>query len=1463
MNKNKQKQRRENGFTNLINQQFNLFKNSLNLILNSFKSTYSHKHYHVKDINIIPYMIIAIFLSISIIGIMQPQLFGLATFESTEEVPLMSTTEICACDGGIEFIELQTALPYSGGTVNIEARAAKKDHLYDTNSDLYGVDNETFNGIIINPNTFTDAVSITRIESNGTHALITFIVNASKIGKDKMDSETDYRVTLNNLSNEVRLHTSCSQPIGPPFEFEEFLLISFIDDSQNNCNYELGCGNGVVEDGEECDDGNNQNGDGCSSECQISPLCICDGGIEIIEMQTALPYTYGTGTIEARAAKKDHLYDTNSDLYGVDIEQFNGTSFNSSSYSDAVAITQVISNNTHLIIDFIVNVTKIGKDKMDTETDYKITYSSTTNTSNEVRLHTSCSDPIGPPFEFEEFFIKSYYDNSQNYCYYEPGCGNGVMEEGEECDDNNQINGDGCSDICEIESECECDGGIEVMELQTSIPYTSGTVNVEARVAKKDKLDDSYPYLYGVDNETFNGTLFNTVSYSDAVAITHIDSNNTHLIVKFVVNVTKIGKDKMDAETDYRISINGIKTETRIHTSCSNPIAPPYDFDNFTVISFVDNEGAFCFKDDYCGNYIIELGEECDDGNNQSGDGCSSTCQIENVSICGNSIIETPEQCDPPQSPCTPGYNSSCIYCGPVCSNITLNGPYCGDNITNGPEQCDDNNTMNGDGCSSTCLLENISICGNGIIEPPEQCDDNNTMNGDGCSSTCQLENITVYQAVHPILECVQNLSNGSYIAYFGYQNDNNQTINIPINSNYPFNKFTPAPINRSQPNSFLPGRTPYYPNANFSVLFDGLNLVWTLTGPDNLTRTATASNSSLRCNITIPEECGNGIVEPPEECDDNNTLNGDGCSSNCTIEQFDCEDDFSCSPVFDNGFKFEMRKTDNCNGTYEYTFNVTNYNLENLEYIAIQLPCNQTGTCSDFCDDCDAQPGDCQVSCQSNFTGCYRDVNFTPLNYYDGGYHDGYAYGHNRGYNNYCGSSCSLNYSMTNNDTQYVLGYNNGFNNGYNHGYDQGYDTQCGQCVPCCGSSIPLQNNCTSSFTPPIWPTNNSIYQGIKSNYTVLNPADCPECSIKYIPINSGINNGSSDLFTFILNYDPGDVPFKIKAKAGDNIACTQLNCSGSDCGPDCNVSQLKLQGYKDITANSTNPQEVNVTFLITTFKGPLNNIYFSDFVPPGAQVSNLTLIYHNNQFSYDLTLIKDIDFTVTVSSTNLSDGTPVDVHLYNLSYNFTSWNGYLYSNDTIYANYDMQVLGGGNWTLPTSIAAFDPSYQKFITTETSDTLIVPLFDINVKVLNNIISMSDNQRQVKALLKMWNVGGPDARLDVMLTYSIKRQDGTLVVEKAETFAVQGTKEKELILPLPTTIQPGIYNFEALVTYADREALSTDIIEVIEQKIINTNYIFYIAIVTLSITLFYFVRRDFLLQRGEDDKTNRKKKKRK
>jgi cysteine-rich repeat protein len=60
------------------------------------------------------------------------------------------------------------------------------------------------------------------------------------------------------------------------------------------------------------------------------------------------------------------------------------------------------------------------------------------------------------------------------------------------------------------------------------------------------------------------------------------------------------------------------------------------------------NEGScspLCQLTNNCGNNQLEFPEECDDGNNVSGDQCSANCLIER---CGDGVIIAPEECEPP-----------------------------------------------------------------------------------------------------------------------------------------------------------------------------------------------------------------------------------------------------------------------------------------------------------------------------------------------------------------------------------------------------------------------------------------------------------------------------------------------------------------------------------------------------------------------------------------------------------------------------------------------------------------------------------------------------------------------------------------------------------------------------------------------------------------------------------------------
>ena len=99
--------------------------------------------------------------------------------------------------------------------------------------------------------------------------------------------------------------------------------------------------------------------------------------------------------------------------------------------------------------------------------------------------------------------------------------------------------------------------------------------------------------------------------------------------------------------------------------------------------------------------------------------------------------------------------------------------------------------------------------------------------------------------AVEPELECIVKDNYSSYTAFFGYQNENAQSITLPIGNDK--NKFYNSySINRGQPTFFEPGRQKYV----FAVSFSKTEtLTWKLKGPDNIWRVATANRYSPQCS--------------------------------------------------------------------------------------------------------------------------------------------------------------------------------------------------------------------------------------------------------------------------------------------------------------------------------------------------------------------------------------------------------------------------------------------------------------------------------------------------------------------------------------------------------------------------------------------------------------------------------------
>jgi cysteine-rich repeat protein len=206
-------------------------------------------------------------------------------------------------------------------------------------------------------------------------------------------------------------------------------------------------------------------------------------------------------------------------------------------------------------------------------------------------------------------------------CAQGPVCGNSQTESGEQCDDGNTNNGDGCSSTCQTETSTGCHNSVEFVPVTCSQnPITTDTFNGCRKVVCSGKQ------ILACDKSGFF-EMYN-----------------------------------QGGDNSVEICLGGACMSNEGYVKSSN----------FPICSSGSNPSPVC------GNSQTESGEQCDDGNTNNGDGCSSTCQNE----------------------------------------------FCGDGNTQGglSEQCDDGNTNNGDGCSSTCQTESAGSCYNSLETLPASC---------------------------------------------------------------------------------------------------------------------------------------------------------------------------------------------------------------------------------------------------------------------------------------------------------------------------------------------------------------------------------------------------------------------------------------------------------------------------------------------------------------------------------------------------------------------------------------------------------------------------------------------------------------------------------------------------------------------------------------------------------------------
>ncbi|MFO0680573.1 MAG: DUF4215 domain-containing protein [Sandaracinus sp.] len=293
-----------------------------------------------------------------------------------------------------------------------------------------------------------------------------------------------------------------------------------------------------------------------------------------------------------------------------------------------------------------------------------------------------------------------------------------------------------------------------------------------------------------------------------------------------------------------------------------------------------------------CGDGMVEAAEPCDDGNTTSGDGCSSSCQLEPGIVCYGA----------------PSHCAAALTCG--------NG------VAEMGETCDDGNTADGDGCSSTCANEPgytcvgtpgicTRTCGNGAITAPETCDDGNFVAGDGCSASCLVE--PGFACIGTPSVCQMQSANATCAG---------ATVVTGSGTIMGDTRLGGGPFSGMGCTSSGGGRGLWYQvqippttrvRAVVTPSFDAVlervddcsatSCSARADGPEDLTFVnATTSPITTYARVSAYSAggaggtfsiaftyttavCGNGTTDVAETCDDGNTNPGDGCSATCTTE--------------------------------------------------------------------------------------------------------------------------------------------------------------------------------------------------------------------------------------------------------------------------------------------------------------------------------------------------------------------------------------------------------------------------------------------------------------------------------------------------------------------------------------------------------------------------------------------------
>jgi cysteine-rich repeat protein len=488
-------------------------------------------------------------------------------------------------------------------------------------------------------------------------------------------------------------------------------------------------------------------------------------------------------------------------------------------------------------------------------------------------------------------------------------CGNGQLEGNEECDDGNTNSLDTCLSDCQLNDQCRLinfDSGT-IQQILTANGITTPHTSAGIKNLGTTTIFDNP--LTGGPVSAPNG-MCNTAS-GCTTGFTLNFSRRPYYVSYYALALAGTGNITSGTNVGAHVTYNdGLNTQIYPNPANQHFHKHILRHDKISSVTMTVNTGGTDAMDDFvycqepvgCGDDIIDSGEQCDDGNADSGDGCSATCQTEVCQVPYDLLILI----DSTNSVKEYGLGdevrtatNAIIDSFDFSRNRLSIAAHAGWSMYLNTGFTTDKNVLKAR--VNTFTTQNYNLCYPGNV-CFGQFDDairnfftTNTRPYSGGGNVPQyvvlFNDGDIYQIPSAIPNTNYNLAPYNNRTATGYG-----TLSPYISQWQAFlNEYSVFWIR------FMDGYTMLHPNytaAGNTVKDSSFRqdiALTQLTNNPNALLDAFQDTFSQACEVVTPIICGDGVVKSPEEeCDDGNTTNGDGCSASCNLTT-------QCSDGLDN----------------------------------------------------------------------------------------------------------------------------------------------------------------------------------------------------------------------------------------------------------------------------------------------------------------------------------------------------------------------------------------------------------------------------------------------------------------------------------------------------------------------------------------------------------------------------------